>query len=71
MYIPPRKTAYNTNLRSCQYKILNNILFLKLEIDLKGPPSVRFAIWKMKHLCTRFSIAILSSLYGHRQLFFR
>ena len=36
MFILPRLTTYNTYLRSFQYKILHNILFLNKKLYLSG-----------------------------------
>ena len=60
IYKLPQKTAYNTYMRSFQYKILDNIIFLNKKLFIfEFEVFVYFAIWKMKHLCTCFPINIL------------
>ena len=67
IFILPRLTTYNTYLRSFQYKILHNILFLNKKLFLwnNKEPTVLIAMQMMKHQYICLMNAILSNIYGY------
>ena len=60
IYMLPRLATYNTYMRSLQYKLLNNVLFLNKK-RLHHVPSV---IYATKHLYTYFMNVVVLNAYG-------
>ena len=70
IFILPRLTTYNIYLRSFQYKILHNILFLNKKLYLVGITKglyVLIAAQTMKHQYICFSSAVLPNIYGYNE----
>ena len=67
IYILPRKVSIETKLRMFQYKILNNILFLKkllFKFEKVPSPLCSFATLRMKHCCISSILVMLQNDYG-------